>query len=161
MSEYIIDKVKIKKSEIKKNLEIKNEQAFDLERTKKNLMEAGFGILDSHVDKNVQDAVMQQVNNGLREVKKQANDLRNEMIGDFNSLQEIKEKTREALEDNKNETAKLKIKKELLDKVKLGGVLEDAISKMEDNYKDLEDVSNDIVQTEQEMQKIFYTLRNV
>ena len=161
MSGYNIDRVRTKDNEIKRNIEKKKEEASDLEKNKSNLMEAGYEILDSNIDEDVQNTVMEMINNGLIEITEKANDLNLEMTEDFNKLQEIKEETKESLEDNKKETDNLIKKKELLDKLKLGGVLEDAISKMEDNYKDLEDVSNDIEETEKEFENISARLRNI
>ena len=161
MSGFKIDKVKTKSNEIKRNIEKKNEEASDLEFNKKNLMEGGFEILASDIDEEVQRSVMEQINNGLREIKEKANDLNNEMTDDFNSLQEIKEETKISLEDNKKETDKLRNKKELLDKLGLGGVLENPVAELESNYKDLEDLSNDIAETEKKFENTSARLRHI
>lgn len=76
------------------------------------------------------------------------------MNGDANDLEKMKQETLDSMGSNDEERKKIEQKKALLDRVGLGSSLDDALSELDDNKKDLEEFNESLIETEKEMHEV-------
>lgn len=149
-----LDRNKGRVSDIKQNIENKKGELTKLEENKEKLIEAGTDIQASDIDENVQKQILQELNLALENNAEKGQDLSNEMNGDANDLEKMKQETLDSMGSNDEERKKIEQKKALLDRVGLGSSLDDALSELDDNKKDLEEFNESLIETEKEMHEV-------
>lgn len=161
MGGFRIEQVKNKETEIKSNIENKKKEYDDLSATKEKLMDAGFEVQSSDIDDNVKNTIMEMINAGLNENSEKGDKLSCEMNSDLEALQDLKDDTRQSLDSNLSETEKLQKKKEWLDKIGIGGVLDNSISELQENQKELENLTESMLETERELMDVAHRLNSL
>lgn len=149
-----LDRNKGRVSDIKQNIENKKGELTKLEENKEKLIEAGTDIQASDIDENVQKQILQELNLALEDNAEKGQDLSNEMNDDANDLEKMKQETLDSMGSNDEERKKIEQKKALLDRVGLGSSLDDALSELDDNKKDLEEFNESLIETEKEMHEV-------
>jgi len=156
-----LDRNKGKVSDIKQNIDNKKGELAKLEENKEKLLEAGTDIQGSDIDENVQKQILQEINQALEDNAEKGQELSDEMNDDANDLEEMKQETAESMDSNDEERSKLEQKKALLDRFGLGGSLDDALSELDDNKKDLEEFNDTLIETEKEMHEVSQKLSSL
>lgn len=149
-----LDRNKGRVSDIKQNIENKKGELTKLEENKEKLIEAGTDIQASDIDENVKKQILQELNLALEDNAEKGQDLSNEMNDDANDLEKMKQETLDSMGSNDEERKKIEQKKALLDRVGLGSSLDDALSELDDNKKDLEEFNESLIETEKEMHEV-------
>lgn len=154
MANFSIDKTKDKISDVKRNLDTKKGELEQLETKKNSLLDAASDIQASNIDEETQRTVMGLINESLEETSEKGAELSNEMSADFESIESMKQETQESMESNQQERASLEQKKALLDKMGLGGKLEESISELDSNKQKLTDLTSSLAETEKELSAV-------
>ena len=161
MAGISLDRNKGKVSDIKQNIESKKGELSQLEENKQKLLEAGTDIQASDIDEDVQKILMEKINQSLEENSEKGEQLSQEMNTDVKDLESMKQEVDESKKSNEQERSKLEKKKELLDKVGLGGSLEEAISELNNNYMNLEDFQASLTETQKELNSVSQRLSSL
>lgn len=154
MANFSIDKTKDKISDVKRNLDTKKGELEQLETKKNSLLDAASDIQASNIDEETQRTVMELINESLEETSEKGAELSNEMSADFESIESMKQEAQESMESNQQERASLEQKKSLLDKMGLGGKLEESISELDSNRQELTDLTSSLAETEKELSAV-------
>lgn len=83
------------------------------------------------------------------------------MNEDFSTIEEITQDVDNSLESNQQNTSKLKKTKGLLDKIGVGGRIDDALSELNENKKNLGDLRTALKNTEKELSGISQKLSSL
>lgn len=148
---YNVEKTKGKINEIKKNVESKKGELSDLEKNKQALLDAEISVQGADLDEKVQKTVMDAINNALEANAERGQELSTEMNEDMSTLEDMKQETQESLESSKSEKGKLEQKKALLDKLGLGQHLEQGISDLDDNQRELSGINEELIEAQREI----------
>lgn len=148
---YSVEKTKGKINEIKKNVESKKGELSDLEKNKQALLDAEISVQGADLDEKVQKTVMDAINNALEANAERGQELSTEMNEDMSTLEDMKQETQESLESSKSEKGKLEQKKALLDKLGLGQHLEQGISDLDDNQRELSGINEELIEAQREI----------
>lgn len=154
MANFSIDKTKDKISDVKRNLDTKKGELEQLETKKNSLLDAASDIQASNIDEETQRTVMELINESLEETSEKGAELSNEMSADFESIESMKQEAQESMESNQQERASLEQKKALLDKMGLGGKLEESICELDSNRHELTDLTLSLAETEKELSAV-------
>lgn len=161
MAGFKIEQAKNKQNEIKRNIENKENHLNELKENKEKLMEAGMEIQASDLDEDVKNTTMDLINSELKELAEKGKEASSDMNDDLKELEGIKESTQTTLDSNIKETESLEEKKAFLDKLGLGGRLEHAVSELQNNQKDLEDLKTSILEDENKLMDVAHQLEHV
>ena len=148
---YNVEKTKGKINEIKRNVESKKGELSDLEKNKQALLDAEISVQGADLDEKVQKTVMDAINNALEVNAEKGQELSTEMNEDMSTLENMKQETQESLESSKSEKGKLEQKKALLDKLGLGQHLEQGISDLDDNQRELSGINEELIEAQREI----------
>ena len=148
---YNLEKTKGKINEIKRNVESKKGELSDLEKNKQALLDAEISVQGADLDEKVQKTVMDAINNALEANAEKGQELSTEMNEDMSTLENMKQETQESLESSKSEKGKLEQKKALLDKLGLGQHLEQGISDLDDNQRELSGINEALIEAQREI----------
>lgn len=151
MGNFSLDRSKGKVSDIKQNIENKKGELAQLEENKQKLLDAGTDIQGADIDENVQNQIMQEINRALEDNAEKGKELSDEMNEDAKDLEDLKQETQASMESNKTEREKLQEKQSVLDKIGLGGSLDDALTELDDNMGDLTEFQESLIETERDM----------
>ena len=154
MAGFRIDDKRNKVSDIKKNIETKKGELEQLENHKQELLDAGTDMQGSEIDEDVQATLMELINGALEDNAEKGRELSNEMNSDLDSLEDMKQETQESVKSNESQRKSLESKKALLDKFGIGGKLEGAISELDTNMGQLEDLNDSLIETEKELSDV-------
>lgn len=158
---YNLERNKGKVSDIKQNIDTKQNEFKDLEKNKDELLEAGIEIQNSNIDENVQENLMNQINQALEANAEKGDELADEMNLDAKDLEDIKQETQESVQSNITERKNLEKKQKLLDKFGLGNKLDNAISELDDNKAQLEDFNQSLIDAGQKIDQVSQKLRSL
>lgn len=148
---YNVEKTKGKINEIKRNVETKKGELSDLEKNKQALLDAERSVQGADLDEKVQKTVMDVINNALEANAEKGQELSTEMNEDMSTLENMKQETQESLESSNSEKGKLEQKKALLDKLGLGQYLEQGISDLDDNKRELSGINEELIEAQREI----------
>ena len=151
MGNFSLDRSKGKVSDIKQNIENKKGELAQLEENKQKLLDAGTDIQGADIDENVQNQIMQEINRALEDNAEKGKELSDEMNEDAKDLEDLKQEAQASMESNKTEREKLQEKQSVLDKIGLGGSLDDALTELDDNMGDLTEFQESLIETERDM----------
>ena len=151
---YNVEKTKNKISEIKKNIETKKGELSNLEKNKKELLNAEMSIQGADLDVKVQKTVMDAINQALEANAEKGKELSSELNENTTDLEDMKQDTQSSLESSKSEEAKLAQKKALLDKFGLGQHLERGISDLKSNQGELGDINKELIDAQREISDV-------
>ena len=158
---YNLERNKGKVSDIKQNIDTKQNEFKDLEKNKDELLEAGIEIQNSNIDENVQETLMDQINQALEANAEKGDELADEMNLDAKDLEDMKQETQESVQSNITERKNLEKKQKLLDKFGLGNKLDNAITELDDNKAQLEDFNQSLIDAGQKIDQISQKLRSL
>lgn len=159
MSGFSIDRNKGKISDIKQNIENNKGELAKLEENKQNLLDAGTDIQASDIDEDTQKKIMDLINQALEENAEKGEECADAMTDDVKDLEDMRQETQESMQSNEQEKEKLEKKKALLDRVGLGGSLEEGIAELDDNRMQLDELMDNLSNTEQELNAVSQKLR--
>lgn len=158
---FSIENSKSKLDDVKTNLESKKKELKNLEKNKKKLLEAGTELESSSLDSDSQKLIMEYINDALDDNAKKGEELSEEMNEDFSTIEEITQDVDDSLESNQQNTSKLKKTKGLLDKIGVGGRIDDALSELNENKKNLGDLRTALKNTEKELSGVSQKLSSL
>lgn len=151
---YNVEKTKKKISEIKKNIETKKGELSNLEKNKKELLNAEMSVQGADLDVRVQKTVMDAINKALEANAEKGQELSSELNENTTDLENMKQDTQSSLESSKSEEAKLEQKKALLDKFGLGQHIERGISDLKSNQSELGDINKELIDAQREISDV-------
>lgn len=151
MGNHSIDRVKEKQNDIKRNIEQKKDELNQLEQRKQSLLDSGTNIQNSDMDDETIKVVMELINQELEENSEMGKELSNEMQNDLSFLTEMKYEVNEMKESTEKNLNNLEQKKSILDKFKRANNIDSAISEMEDSKVQLDELNNNLIDTEKDL----------
>lgn len=161
MANRSIDKVTDMHNDVKRNLETKKSELEDLEKRKKELLDAGIAVQGSDMDEKVIQTIMGEINRSLEENSEKGEELSTEMTDDVKNLDDMKTDVQEMSKSAEDQKKKLEGKKSILDKFGLGKGIENAISEIDSNQVDLENLQNGLLESEHELNQISQKLNSL
>lgn len=151
MGNHSIDKIKDRQLDVKQKLETKKGKLNQLEQRKQSLLDTGTEVQGSDMDSNAIRTIMDLINKELEQNAEKGQELSNEMQNDFESLEDMKNEVGEMKEGTEQNRQKLENKKTILDKFGLGKNIDTAISEMENSQAQLNELGNNLVETEKDL----------
>ena len=151
---FSIERNKGKVSDIKQNIETKRGELEHLEKTKEGLLESGMEVQGSDIDENAQRRLMAQINQALEANAEKGKELSAEMNSDAKMLDDMKVETQESTKSNLEQRKDFEKKKGLLDKFGLGDKMETAISELDDNKSQFDDLNQNLIDTAKELDSV-------
>lgn len=151
MASFSIDRTRGKVSDIQQNIENKKSELSQLEDQKKELLDAGTAVQDSDIDENVQKLIMEKINEALEDNSEKAQEISTEMNSDVSDIEEMKKETQESTDSNAKERGSIEQKKRLLDRFGIGSSLDSALSDLDDNKRNLDDLMGLLIETGKEL----------
>lgn len=143
-----------KVTDIKTNIEQGEKTLEKLETTKENLMEARRDIEGSDMDKDAKKAAIDSLNRSLKENEEQGKEASDQLQGDVEMIEELKQETQESIDSTVDEKKKLEQKQALLDKFGLGNKLDQSIQEVSDSQMELEQFNESLIETEKELSNL-------
>lgn len=154
MAGFRIEDKKNKVSDIKKNIETKKGELEQLEKHKQELLDAGTDMQGSEIDDDSQATIMELINEALEDNAEKGKELSSEMNSDLESIEGMKQETQESVKSNESQRKSIESKKALLDKFGIGGKLESAISELDANRGQLDNLNDSLIETEKELSNV-------
>ncbi len=151
---HSIDKVRDTQADVQKSIETKKGELSQLEENKSKLLEAGREIQDSEMDDQAKRTVMDLINKELEANAEKGDEKSQEMTEDLQKLETSKEEVETMKEGSAAERQKLENKKGLLERFGLGGQLDSAISNMENQETELDNLHQSLIDDESELNRI-------
>lgn len=154
MGNFSIDNSKRKVSDINKNIESKQSELKQLEKNKKELLDAATDIQGANVDKKTKRLVMEKINSGLEDNSEKGKELSEEMKDDFKNIESIRQDATDSAQSNLEQRKGLEKKKELLDKVGLGKHIDSAINELDENKTQIDELQKSLQEAEKKATSI-------
>lgn len=151
---YSIDRSRGKVSDIKQDIERKRGELAQFEEQKSSLLDAGREVLDSDLDERTQRVLMNEVNQALEANSEKAEEVGREMEGDIAEIEDEKQEAQASLDSNAVQRSRMEQRKALLDRFGIGSSMDGALSELDDNRADLEDLQSSLIETGRELDEL-------
>lgn len=155
---FRMEQGKSKVEEVKKNIETKKNELSDLEQNKGQLEEAGSDIESADIDENVKQTVRALIEQAKEANAEKGRELSGEMEEDAQELAEMNQEAQTSVESTKEQKSSLERKRTALDKYGLGGYIDQAVSALDDNRSQLEELQESMNETDRQLQDVMEKL---
>lgn len=158
---YSIDRTKKRTENIRRGLDERSVETGYLEEDRQELLDELSDVKASHLDEETKGILVGEIRQALADNSRRAQDVSREIDRDRDEIADMELDTQESMESNLAETASIEDKQVLLDRVGLADSLDGALSELDWNRGDLEDVDQSLDDTELEAAELVRRLHAV
>ncbi|MCD7950678.1 MAG: hypothetical protein LUG12_10535 [Erysipelotrichaceae bacterium] len=161
MGKFNLEDTKKKISDVKGNLEGKQEELEKAKESKQALLNAGTDIQGSELDEETQRLVMEFINEAIEENSEKAKEISSEMNNDLEQIEDMKQEVDDNLIENDEQKSKLESTKGILDKFGIGDKLDGAMTELDENHEKLDETNLELNDVEKELMDLSSELQNI
>ena len=161
MARYSIDRSKSNVSEIKERIQDTQKRWENLESLKQKILYGGIDLESANMDEEARIVLSEGLRKAREKITERGKELSSELNEDKAELEEISQETSDVQADTEAQLRSSEQKRMLLDKVGLGGSLDNAINKMDSSIGELSDLQSNISDATNELTMIQMRLNDL
>lgn len=161
MAKFSLEKNHSRINELRQEVESKKEMAKKLETAKEELVTARSEIEGSEVSEETKEALAQSLELRREEVSEQAQEVGDEIGNDLSELEEMMQEVQSVEESNEAQQKSIENKMNILEKMGMGGMLENSLDILQNESGQIEELKNAIIEARKIAEEVAHTAGSI